>query len=313
MLLGTDERMADVASQEDYLSIDDCIAVDKETVRQVIELEISDAHALPVSVIVRCADGAQEILVRRSSVVQEDVRAAHLAPASAEDTSAERQARSRELALSIAELIRWPGSFATAPATVPEPLRPPARPVPELATVPTPTSQTTETRRQIGILYAVDRFSRGQALMGADLFLSSRVGTWYMAELRIGGRLGADQVNPGLRLATRAGAVAAGAGVNLWSKGRVLGGALVVCAQGYLVQFRGEGSSETTFTTRRIGALALAVEPRLMVALTHHLSLQASVAAGWVAHGIVVRVQGIDAPSISGFALSANLGGAFAF
>jgi hypothetical protein len=313
MLLGADERMADVATRGDYLSIDDCIAVDKETVRQVMELEISDPHLLPVSVVVRCVDGAQEIRIRRSSVAQEEVRTAHVAPASDEETSAERQARSRELALSIAEFVRWPGASSVAPVTVPAPPGPPARPVPELAPVSTLATQPTETRRQLGILYAVDRFSRGQTLMGADLFLSSRVGAWYMAELRIGGRLGADQVNPGLRLLTRAGIVSAGAGLNLWSRGHVLGGALVVCAQSYLVQFRGEGASENTFTTRRIGALALAVEPRLMVALTHHLALQASVAAGWVPHGIVVRVQGIEAPSISGFALSANLGGAFAF
>jgi hypothetical protein len=149
--------------------------------------------------------------------------------------------------------------------------------------------------------------------MGADMFVTSRLGRWFLAELRIGGRLGGDETLSGEHLTTRAGAVAAAAGVNLWSKSRVFGGALVLRAQGYLVQFRAEGTGEGRFETAVLGAFALALEPRLMVAITRHLSLQASAAAGLVPRGIVVRIQGVETRSMSGVAMSANLAGVFTF
>jgi hypothetical protein len=149
--------------------------------------------------------------------------------------------------------------------------------------------------------------------MGADLFVSSRLGDWLLAELRIGGRLGGDQTFPGERLTTRAATVAAAAGMNRWSKNRVIGGALVLRAQGYLVQFRAESAGEGHIETANLAAFALALEPRLMFAVTHRLSLQASADAGVVLRGIVVRIQDVETKSLSGVAVSANLAGVFTF
>jgi hypothetical protein len=310
ILLGVDGQppMAKVIN----LSIDACIAVDQETVRQVMELEISDARLLPVSVDVRCVDGAQEIRISRpGSPSQEDVRTVPTAPISETETPAELQARSRELALSIAEFVRWPGAKAQPPQA-PQPTPPLPTVVPEGATASRP-AEVPEGRWRLGLLCAYERFAHGHSLMGGDVFMGSRLARWYLAELRVGGRLGSDSLNSGQHLTTRAASVSAAAGLGMWSKRSVWGGALVLRAQGYLAQVRGDASPESRFATRRLGALALLVEPRLMVALTHHLFLQASAALGWVPQGISVRVQGVEAQGLTGIALSANLAGVITF
>jgi len=314
VLLGADDQTPAVVAEGPALTIDPCIAVDQATVRQVMELEISDARLLPTSVSVRCVDDAQEIRIRRSDALDpEDVRTIHLAPAADEDPPAERQARSRELALAIAEFVRRQGPASRPPQNLPPPLPPAPAAVPELAMVSTPATDAPGGRWQVGILCAFEHFSRGQTLMGADLFVASRLGHWFLAELRVGGRMGADEALPGAHLTTRAAAAAAAAGVNLWSGRRVFGGALVLRAQGYLVRFRAEATGDGRFETAVLGAFAIEMEPRLMVTLTPHFSLQASAAAGFLPRGIVVRIQGVNTQSMSGVAVSANLAGVLAF
>ena len=311
--MGGDDQTPAVVAEGPALTIDACIAVDQATVRQVMELEIPDARLLPASVSIRCVDGAQEIRIRRSDLLdQEDVRTIHIAPTADDDTPAERQARSRELALAIAEFVRWPGPSARAPQSPPAPPPPSPAPVPAPAT--TPATDARQGRWQLGILCAFEHFSRGQNLMGADLFVTSHMGRWFLAELHIGGRLGGDGTLPrGEQLTTSAGAVAVAAGVNLWSKTRGFGGALLLRAQGYLVHLRAEPAGGGRPETANLGSLALAVEPRLMLAVTRRFSLRASAAAGVVPRGIVVRIQGVEAESMSGVAVSAYLAGVFAF
>jgi len=311
--MGGDDQTPAVVAEGPSLTIDACIAVDQTTVRQVMELEIPDARLLPASVSVRCVDGAQEIRIRRSdSLDQEDVRTIHIAPTAEDDAPAERQARSRELALAIAEFVRWPGASARPPQ--PPPVPPPPSPAPAPAPAATLATEARQGRWQLGILYTLEHYSRGQNLMGADLFVTSRLGRWFLVELHIGGRLGGDQTLPrGEQLTTSAAAVAAAAGVNLWSKTGVFGAALLLRAQGYLVHLRAEPVGGGRPATANVGAFALAVEPRLMVAVTRRFSMHASATAGVVPRGIVVRIQGVEAESMSGIAVSAYLAGVFAF
>jgi hypothetical protein len=314
VLLGVDNQTAAAVAEGPSLAIDPCIAVDLTTVRQVMELEISDANLWPATVSVRCVEGAQEIRIGRAdSLDKGDVRTIHIAPAAADDTPAERQARSRELALAIAEFVRWPGPAARPPENSPAPALPSPAAVPVLASASSPAREAPEGRWQLGFLCTFEHFSRGQSLLGADLVVASRLGRWFLAELRMGGRLGAEQTLPEEHLTTRAAAVAAAAGVNLWSKSRVIGGALVLRAQGYLAQFRAEATGEGHAESANLGAFALAVEPRVMIAVTRRVLLQASAAAGVVPRGIVVRIQGIETQSLSGVVLSANLAGVLAF
>jgi hypothetical protein len=313
LLLGLGAEVPTLApvDQGTQLSIEACVAVDQATVRKVMELEISDAELLPASVEVRCLDSSLEIRIRRQSTPsQEDVRTSHMAPGSTDATPAEIQARSRELALSIAEFVRWPGDHpqpdeVTAPA-------PPAPPV-EIVVAPQPAPRPDEPRWQLGALYSLERFSQGHTLTGPDLSFAAHLGRWTLVELRLGGRWGSDRLSSGQELSTRALAVSAGAGVDLWSKNRVVGGALVLRAQGYLAWVRGDASMDSHFSTGQLGVLAFFAEPRFMVALTHHLFLQTSAAVGWVSQGIAVRIQEVEAQKISGIALGANVAGVITF
>ena len=313
ILLSAADQTPAVIAEGAELAIDDCIAVDQETVRQVMELEISDARPWP-SVRVRCVDGAQEIRLGRPGALDPgNVRTIHIAQALDGDTPAARQARSRELALAIAEFVRRPGPPVRPIENIPATVSPPPPPFPALVIDSTSVSEAPEGRWQVGFLFAFEHFSRGQGLLGADLFGALRLGRLFLAELRVGSRLGAEQTQSGERLTTRAAAGAVAAGVNLWSRRHVFGGALVLRAQGYLVQFRAGETSEAHVETANLGAYALALEPRLMVAVTQRFMLQASAAVGVVPRGIVVRIQGVESRSLSGVAMSANLAGAFTF
>jgi hypothetical protein len=180
-----------------------------------------------------------------------------------------------------------------------------------MATTPAPEAPIE--RWQLGIQYAFEHFSRGQSLMGVDLSVASRRGRWFLTEFRLAGRMGADQTMAGTTLSTRAAVVAVGAGVIRWSHGHQLGGALVLRAQGYLVELHAVDASTGSSASVARGAFALLLEPRLLVALTPRFSLQASAAAGLVARGITVRLQGASAQTLSGFAVTTSLAGVFTF
>jgi len=133
------------------------------------------------------------------------------------------------------------------------------------------------------------------------------LGHWLLGDLRVGGRFAGDAALPSGLLTTRAGTAAAGAGPNIWSKRRSVGFALMLRAQGYGVEYRADLSDGTSRTTV-LGAFVVAVEPRLLVAVTRRISITASGAAGLPLHGIIVRTQGVETDSISGLALSGSLG-----
>jgi hypothetical protein len=336
--LGTGEMSA-AGDQPPALTIDPCVAVDEATVRQVMELELRGARSLPTSVTVRCIDGAQEIRIRRrTSREGENVRTIQLVPLMDDDAPAAYQARSRELALAIAELVRRqdgapppePPAPPPAPPAAPAPPAPPALPLAPPAPsppVPPPPAEASvvaasapaevdspRRRWQVGILSTLEYFSGGQKLAGGDLFLAARLGRWFLAELRVGGRLGiGDEPLPGGQLTARAGSAAGAVGINLWTPRRTLGAAFVLRGQGYLVQFRADGSNVPGTRTALLGAVALAAEPRLMVALRQWLYLEAAAAVGFLPRGITVRIQGAESRSVSGLFVSGSLGGGLTF
>ncbi len=296
------------------LTIDPCVAVDEKTVREVMELEIRGARMLPTSVSVGCVDGAQEIrILPWISPETEGIRTIKLSLVADGDDVAVRQARSRELALAIAEYIRRldaaepptreslkPTPSSTPPLLVPAPATPAAPPTPD-------------GRWQLGLLSAFEYFSGGQTLAGGDLLVASGLGRWFSAELRAGGRIGADEPLPGGRLTTRAATATTAVGPNLWSQRRPVGAALVLRAQGYLVQFRAEQFGKGRAPTALLGALTLAAEPRIAVTLTRHFLLEASAGVGFPLHGIVVRTQGTETRGMSGLIVSGSFGGVVSF
>ena len=295
-------------------TIDPCVEVEEATVRQVVDLELRGTRAgtLPRSVSVHCVDSGQEIRVTPSADEPDEVRTVQLVAIAEAAPPAARQARSRELALAIAELVR---RRELAPP-VPEPAKPPPlEPSVALAVTVSSTSAAEPAPGpwQLGILPSYDYFAGGQSFAGGDIVVACRLGRWLLAELRGGGRVGADQTVAGGSLSAHAATLGAAAGFVWWPERRPVGLAMMVRAQEYLVRFRTDVSGEPAAGSVVLGALVLAAEPRVLVAVTRHLALEGTGSIGLPAHGIVVRTQGNPAQSVSGVFVSASLGGVLRF
>jgi hypothetical protein len=156
-------------------------------------------------------------------------------------------------------------------------------------------------------------FTGGQKFAGGDLFVAARIHRWFLAELRAGGRMGSDQPLPGGRLTAWATTVGAAAGLVFLADDHPVGGAVVLRAQEYLVAFRTEELGQDGSQTATLGALVLAAEPRLRVALSRRFSMEAAAAVGLTPHGIVVRAQGLEKQSTSGLLVSGSLGAVLTF
>ena len=310
-LLAMPGQATSTLEEEPLLTIDPCVEADERVVRELVELEIRDSRArrapLPKAVSVRCDGEDQEIRVEPWISDNESVRVVRL-PTAAEVTPALRQARSRELALAIAELLR---RVAVGPPAPPEPPPPSA-----VATtiVPPPLQARERPPRpwRLGLMPTFEAFSGGHKLAGGDLLLGSRLGPWFLLDLRAGGRWATDVVLSDGRLQARAMTVGAALGPTLWSSSGLMGGAFMLCGQEYLVWFR-TATDRASARTAFLGAFALAGEPRLMLALSRHFSLEAAAALGYAIHGIAVRMQGNETTSMSGLVVSANLAGVLTF
>jgi len=249
---------------------------------------------------VRCIEGGQEIRVEPwASRGDDGIRTIELPDA--DDATAALEARSRELALAIAELIRRLEITRPLPAEAPPP-----PPPPPIVAVPIAPPEAPPGPFGIAALSSFEYFTGGQWLAGGDLALTVALGRWALGDLRVGGRFAGGETLPAGRLSARAGTAALGAGLNALSRRRTLGFALMFRAQGYGVEYRAElpDSSRTAV----LGAFVVAVEPRLIVAVTRRISIAAGGAAGLPLHGIVVRTQGVETDSMSGLVLSGSLG-----
>ena len=298
------EANAANAERSPTLELDVCLQVDESVVQNLVQLELGDArtrHAnAPIAVAVRCIEGGQEIRVEPwASRGDDGIRTIELPDA--DDPTAALEARSRELALAIAELIRRLEITRPLPA---EP--PPPPPPPPIVAVPIAPPEAPPGPFGIAALSSFEYFTGGQWLAGGDLALTVALGRWALGDLRVGGRFAGGETLPAGRLSTRAGTAALGAGLNTWSKLRTVGFALMFRAQGYGVEYRAELPDAAR--TAVLGAFVVAVEPRLIVAVTRRISIAAGGAAGLPLHGIVVRTQGVETDSMSGLVVSGSLG-----
>jgi hypothetical protein len=305
------------------LAIDPCVDVDEATVREVMDLELAAGRAgdrgVPDSVTVRCAGDAQEIEVGSSaSPEQHAVRTIQLAPVVDAASPAARQARSRELALAIAELVRRLEIASTPPQAAPPPQETPPPPSPPpLVTAPAmPPAQAHEGKRRrwrVGLAPSYDYFAGGYRFVGGDVLMGGRLGRRFVAEIRVGGRAGAQHLVPAGRLSASAAIMGASAGVLLWPESRHVGLGFMLHAEEYLVRFQLAAPADAGTRTALLGAFVVAAGPRLTLALGRRVALEASAAVGFPPHGIVVRVQGATAESLSGLVLSGSLAGVLRF
>jgi len=302
-----------LASRGPTLALDPCVGVDETTLQGLIELELRDVRTQtstrPISVAVTCIDGGQEIRAEPwASLGQDGVRLLALPPFD-EGDSAAREARARELALAVAELIR---RLETT-----EPLLPAPKPPSEAAPSPSPPppsvaaaspSQAIAARVRLGVVAAAERWAGGLVLGGGDITLQLVPMGWLVAEARAGARLAPDDRTVGGRTGARAVALTGALGPVRRSSGGRLGIGLLMQAQLFLVQVSaaGEASLEERRAWVAVGSAGLA--PQLFVRLGHHVALGASAGVALPVHGARIRLQGVDVKSPSGITVSANAG-----
>ena len=306
------------SAQEPLLTIDPCVEVDEAMVREVMDLELGavrgGTETRPAAVFVRCVADGEEIRIEPWAS-SEPVGARTIRLTSADGTlPVARAARSRELALAISEIIR---RRATAPT-------PSAAPPPEVvAQVPPAVSasvtasppaavEKVPSHWQLGISPTYDYFDGGQRFAGGDLFVGSRLGRWLLAEVRAGGRVASEQAVPGGSVSVHATTAGVAVGVVYWPERRPVGAALMLRAEEYWAQFHvrlDDGRARTAL----LGAFVLAAEPRLIVAITRQVAIEATFGIGFLPHGIVVRTQGMQTQSVSGLFVSASLAGVLSF
>lgn len=298
--------------EQPFLSIDPCVGADTDTVSDLLEIELGPAAALgaagPWSIAVRCLDDGEEIRVEPwASLAPDGVRLIQLPAVEASDPAA-RQGRSRELALAIAELVRR--LQTTRPLTHAEAPPPPAAGTP-LAVTATPAPPQPPDRWLVGARSAADHFQGGELLIGADLVAGARLGRWLTAELTAGGRTGQDPASTVGRLSERA--AAGSAAVGLLLRRHTVGVGLALRVEGFLVELRAELPSGAGSRSVVRGAVALAAEPQLSVAVSPHVWLQAAAGAGSSLHGILVRQNGLATTSLTGIFASGSFGAVVTF
>ena len=284
----------------------DCVEVDAEEVRRLAAMELrawrwrTSPEAFEVLAV--CQEGVEELRLKNRVLGQVTVRSIDL-------DAPEAEARARELALAIAELLRRADMEATpeAPPT-PAPRPPVATPPPPRNVTPIATPKDAGFGVEVGAAGVVSSFTGGELFFGADAAGRAHLGRWLIAELRLGARksqpvelengsLDAQGVTLALGLAFDATPDARHAGVSLGAR---LGGDFLryaaVDRDGVL--YGGGDATAVTLSGPAAGWVALSP--------TFRLTIDASV--GGALHSVVVRVDEQSVSALRGAALSGAVG-----
>jgi hypothetical protein len=163
------------------ITIDPCVAVDSDEVRRLAAMELRtwQWRTAPATfeVIAACRDEFEELRLTNRSSGLVTVRSIDL-------SATDGDAKARELALAVAELLRR--ADMDSPAEAPPP-KPPQRVEPSRAVAalpPEPRSWNVE----LGVAGAFASWTGGEVLLGADVTGRGHWGRWVIVELRLGGR-----------------------------------------------------------------------------------------------------------------------------
>jgi hypothetical protein len=295
------------------LIIDACVAVDPEEVRRLtaIELLTDESDHSEFEVLVGCRGDSQTLRLLHVSRGVVDSRSLEPGKADAPD------ARNRELALAIAELVRRTPDLAVAAPAVEMPAQPPQLRVsstavdsqPVLVPLSPVSDEPGEWLAEIGVLGAFVHWSRGHRLLGADLVVRVPLRSRMVSELRAGGRktIGSVALSEGW-LDARGFGAALGLGFDVAPTqgfvGLTVGVRVGVDWLRYAIVDEGGTpySGADAADVHAMGTLAT------FVALSEHLRLTCELAAGGALHPIVIRENGQDVSGARGVMASGAFG-----
>jgi hypothetical protein len=291
------------AQQPPAITIDPCIEVDADEVRRLTAMELrtwrfrTPPETLEVQALCE-ADLEQLRLINRANS-EVTVRSIDLsAPAG--------DAKARELALAIAELLRR-ADLAAAPEepAVPPPPPPPPPPV----VLPAPIVPSPEPwRLEMGAAAVVAGWSGGEVLLGADATGRVRAGSWLIAELRFGGRKTRTiELERGSMDALGV-AGAAGLSFDLTPHFREAGVSLGGRLGADWLRYAMVDDEGSVVGGRDATLVSLAGVATGFVALSSALCLTGEAAVGGALHSVAVRENGELVSAASGLLLSGAVG-----
>jgi hypothetical protein len=292
------------------IAIDSCVDVDAEEVRRLAAIELvtspPGSPTAGLDVAVGCTDTAQELTVTDLTSGHVTARSIDLNARFATD----RDAKTRELALAIAELVRraeLEGEHPPAPKpTPPLPRAKPPRTAPSHPHGPEPESRPW--RAGLGVAATAIRWTGGEVLLGVDAAGRVRFGERWIGELRLGGR----KTQPvSLRAGTLdAHGVSATLGLSLDVAPFLNGAGVAVGARlgADWLRYSALDARGTQYGGADAAAFHSSAGAAAFIELSRPLCLTADAAVGTALHTITITDNGTRASRMSGVLMSGALG-----
>jgi hypothetical protein len=282
------------------LTVDSCVDADREELRRLLEVEyrgpLAEADRIDrTQVLVRCTEDHNEVRVlvpRRPKETVRTVDLTSLGPVA-------REAKTRELALVIAELVR------SAEASEPAPERVALPPAPEKpAPLPEPTRWT-----QIGALFTAEKYSGGQAQMGPGMAARFALNRYFNAEVRAGARWAETLTVPDGEITSRGLEGGIGVGIDAFPNESRAGLLLTARAEVVWLQIQGNENG-TTASGRSVTGLTVVAgaAPCAWIALTRSLRVLVEPTVLVPIHRLTIEDQGLRVSALDGVGVAATLG-----
>jgi hypothetical protein len=284
----------------------DCVEVDAQEVRRLTVMELRSwrwrTSPETFEVLAVCQEGVEELRLTHRTLGQVTVRSIDL-------SAPEAEAKARELALAIAELLRR-ADMEAAPEKPPMPPPPPVSTTAphRNATSIAPTPERASFGVEVGATGVVSSWTGGELLFGADAIGRVHLGPRVIAELRLGGRktqrvdlengsLDAQGVTLALGVAFDATPDARHAGVSFGAR---LGGDFL--------RYAAVDRDEVLYGGGDATAVSLSGTTTGWVALSKAFRLTIDASVGGALHSVVVRVDEQSVSAMHGAVLAGSLG-----
>ena len=219
----------------------------------------------------------------------------------------DRDAKTRELALAIAELLRRVEAASPPPPPPPPAPSPPPEPVVPVEPVPLP-SEPRPWQAELGISGVVVGWTGGEVLLGADVPGRMRLNRFLIAELRVGARKSrALELENGTMDGSGVDA-AAGLSLDATPSLRTVGVSFGGRLGATFLRYAAADRDGDTYGGKDAAALYATANTTAFVTLSGPVCLTLDAAVGGALHSIVIEVNGRSVSEASGILLSSAVG-----
>lgn len=293
------------------ITIDPCVQVDAEEVRRLASIELASwsgaRSPAELEVAVSCRENLQEVrLVDRARDLV-TVRSIDLGATELTD----RDAKARELALAIAELLR---RAATERPPEPVPVKPaPVAPPPVVRKPAAPTPPPRRWRGEIGLSGGIVGWTGGEVWFGADAAARAHLGRYLIGELQVGGR-GTRSVGLNVgRIAASGVGGRLGLALDVTPGMRRVGLSFGASVGGDWLRYSAVDAEDVEYGGGDAGSLNAAGTTTAFVVLADPVCLTFRAAVGGALHAISIRNNGETVSGARGALVSGSVGVATQF